>query len=615
LAAPAEIGIWVALTRRNSSKTRIWHRASNWPVSSLVARTSKTLGLIVILGIAAGAAWRFRTHTPDTVPDRENLRIVRGGELVASLRSDPATYNRYIRQGASAATEVVTQLVHARLIRVNRSTDEIEPSLAESWSRSDDGLTYTLRLRRDAAFSDGMPFTSADVLFSFRAAYDDGVKSPIRTSLEVAGKPLQVSAPDSNTVVIVFPQAFAPGLRLLDNLPILPKHKLDAALNGGTFAEQWAPSKPLGDIAGLGPFTLVEHVSGQRLVFARNPRYFRKDDRGESLPYLDRLTLAIVPDQNTEALRLEAGETDLMVNGEIRPQDYAAFKRAADEGRVRLLDVGVGLDPDFLSFNLRAAKQADPRWGWLGRREFRQAIAWGVDRQAIADTVYLGAAVPISTPVSPGNRTWYSKDLPAFNQDPARSRQLLASLGLRDRNGDGTLEDKSGAPVRFSILTQGGHNRERVVSVLQSQLGALGIAIDIVALDQGGLFQRWSSGDYDAMYFGLQASSTDPWLNPEYWLSSGGFHLWNPAQPAPATDWEARIDTLMRSTAGAPDLAARQSAFADVQRILIEELPAIYFVTPRLTLATSHKVVNPTPAPQSPQLLWRAETLASAGAR
>ena len=534
---------------------------------------------------------------------------------MASLRSDPATYNRYIRSGASAATEVVTQLVHARLIRVNRSTDEVEPSLAESWSQSDDGLTYPLRLRPDVTFSDGVPFTSADVLFSFRAAYDEGLKSPIRTSLEVAGKPLQVSAPDPRTVVIVFPQAFAPGLRLLDNLPILPKHKLETALTGGTFAEQWAPAKPLTDIAGLGPFTLVEHVSGQRLVFERNPRYFRKDDRGEPLPYLDRLTLAIVPDQNTEALRLEAGQTDLMVNGEIRPQDYSAFKRAADEGRVQLLDVGVGLDPDFLSFNLRTAKKADPRWGWLGRREFRQAIAWGVDRQAIGDTVYLGTAVPVSTPVTPGNRTWFSKDLPSFTHDPGRARELLSSLGLRDANGDGTLDDPSGVPVRFSILTQGGHNRERVVSVLQSQLRSLGIAIDVVALDQGGLFQRWSSGEYDAMYFGLQASSTDPWLNPEYWLSSGGFHLWNPAQSSPATEWEARIDSLLRSNAGTADLARRQAAFADVQRILIEELPAIYFVTPRLTLATSRRVVNPTPAPQSPQLLWRAETLASAAAR
>jgi peptide/nickel transport system substrate-binding protein len=581
-----------------------------------VTRISKTLGLVLIVVLIALGVWRFRTHTPDGAADPEGKpRIVRGGELVASLRSDPATYNRFIRLGASAATEVVTLLVHARLVRVNRATDELEPALAESWTGSADGLTYTLRLRRDVAFSDGAPFTSADVLFSFRAAYDEAVKSPVRSSLEVAGKPLQVSAPDAYTVVITLPQAFAPGLRLLDHLPILPKHKLEAALDAGTFAEQWTPSKPLTDVAGLGPFTLVEHVSGQRLVFTRNPRYFLKDARGEPLPYLERLTLAIVPDQTTEALRLDAGETDLMVNGEIRPQDYAAFKRAADDGRVRLLDVGVGLDPDFLSFNLRAAKQADPRWNWLGRREFRQAIAWGVDRQAIADTVYLGAAVPVSSPITPGNRTWYAEDLPPFTHDPARARGLLASIGLRDSNGDGTLEDKAGAPVRFSILTQGGHNREKVVSVLQSQLRPLGISIDIVALDQGGLFQRWSSGDYDAMYFGLQASSTDPWLNSEYWLSSGGFHLWNPAQSSPATEWEARIDTLMRSNSGAMDLAARQAAFAEVQRILIDELPAIYFVSPRLTLATSRRVVNPTPAPQSPQLLWRAESLASSDAR
>jgi peptide/nickel transport system substrate-binding protein len=581
-----------------------------------VARISKTLGLVLIVALVAFGVWRLRTRPADPTTDPEgNPRAIRGGELVASLRSDPATYNRFIRLGASAATEVVTLLVHARLVRVNRATDELEPALAESWTGSADGLTYTLRLRRDVAFSDGAAFTSADVLFSFRAAYDERVKSPVRSSLEVAGKPLQVSAPDPHTVVVTLPQAFAPGLRLLDHLPILPKHKLEAALDAGTFAEQWTPSKPLTDVAGLGPFTLVEHVSGQRLVFARNPRYFLKDARGEPLPYLERLTLAIVPDQTTEALRLEAGETDLMVNGEIRPQDYAAFKRAADDGRVRLLDVGVGLDPDFLSFNLRPAKHADRRWNWLGRREFRQAIAWGVDRQAIADTVYLGAAVPISSPITPGNPTWYAKELPAFTHDPARARQLLESIGLRDSNGDGTLEDKAGAPVRFSILTQGGHNREKVVSVLQSQLRPLGITIDIVALDQGGLFQRWSSGDYDAMYFGLQASSTDPWLNSEYWLSSGGFHLWHPAQASPATEWEGRIDTLMRSNSGEMNLAARQAAFADVQRILIEELPAIYFVGTRLTLATSRRVVNPTPAPQSPQLLWRAESLASSQAR
>ncbi len=250
---------------------------------------------------------------------------------------------------------MVTFLTQSRLVRVNRSTDELEAWLAESWTSSPDGLTHTISLRPALRFSDGEPFTSADVLFSFRAAYDPAVGSPLGSALSVHGKPLEVTAPDARTVVVRFPEPFAPGLRLLDSLPIVPKHKLEAALNGKQFQNAWVPSKPTTDVTGLGPFQLVEHVAGQRLVFARNPHYFRRDSAGVQLPYLDRLTLVIVPDQNTEALRLEAHESDLMSNGDIRPQDHAAFKRLADQGRLRMIDGGVALDADFLSFNLRPA--------------------------------------------------------------------------------------------------------------------------------------------------------------------------------------------------------------------------------------------------------------------
>ena len=106
---------------------------------------------------------------------------------------------------------------------------------------------------------------------------------------------------------------------------------------------------------------------------------------------------------------------------------------------------------------------------------------------------------------------------------------------------------------------------------------------------------------------------TDPWVNPEFWLSSGGFHLWNPNQTKPGTRWEARIDTLMREHAGETDLERRRQAFAEVQRIFATELPSIYFVAPRVTIATSPRVMNPTPAPQIPQLLWSADTLADTG--
>jgi peptide/nickel transport system substrate-binding protein len=113
---------------------------------------------------------------------------------------------------------------------------------------------------------------------------------------------------------------------------------------------------------------------------------------------------------------------------------------------------------------------------------------------------------------------------------------------------------------------------------------------------------------------GFQASATDPLMNLDFWLSSGNSHVWNPGQPQPATEWERRIDELMREQATAPTLDARRRLFLEAQRIFGEEVPALYFVAPRVTLAVSPKVVNPTPAPQIPQLLWSADTLAAAAA-
>ena len=563
--------------------------------------------LLACLSVLAGC--RSSELTP---PPKSASVPQRGGELVASIRSEPTTYNRYIAAGGLAATDVVTFLTQARLARVNRATDELEAWLAEGWRPSPDGLTYVITIRPGIQFSDGAPLTSADVLFSFRVAYDPAVASPLASALTVHGQPLDVTAPDARTVVIRFPESFAPGLRLLDNLPILPKHILEPLLTAGQFQNAWAASRPVTDVVGLGPFQLVEHIAGQRLVFTRNPHYFRRDATGVQLPYLDRLTLAIVPDQNTEALRLEASETDLMSNGDIRPQDYAAFKRLADEGRLQMIDVSVALDADFLSFNLRPSRLAPGKAPWMARKEFRQALSCGVDRQAIVNTVYLGAAAPLYGPVTPGNRRWYSATAPACGAvtgDRARARQLLASAGLTDGNGDGMLEDSAGMPARFSILTQGGHLRERVASVLQEQLRQLGIAVDIVPLDPKGLHQRWIAGDYDAIYFGLQTSSTDP--DPDFWLSSGPFHFWNPAQASPATSWERRIDELMREQATTPDLTKRQKAFAEVQQIFGDELPAIYFVVSKVMLATSRRVANATPAPLAPHLLWSADTLAA----
>jgi peptide/nickel transport system substrate-binding protein len=549
--------------------------------------------------LLSGVLWRGNATAPPD-PDRA---------LVASLRSEPTVYNRYL--DGSAAADLISLLTNATLVRVNRSTDAIEPALAERWALSPDGLTYTLSLRHDVRFSDGAPFTAADVLFTARVLFDTRVDSPLASTLRVDGKPLTFAAPDDFTVTVSLPSAFAPGLRLLDNMPILPRHKLEEALNAGSLREKARVGSTLDELAGLGPFKLVEHVAGQRLVFIRNPYYWRKDEHGRPLPYLDRLTVAILPDQNTEAVRLGAGEIDLMSNGDIRPDDYATFKRLSDEGRLKLMDAGIGLDPNFLWFNLTPQGKVAP---WLRDRRARQAISFAVDRQVMADTVYLGAAVPIYGPVSPGNKVWFSPSAPQYPHDASRARELLAAAGLSDRDSDGMLEDAVGRPARFSVMTQKGNTlRERAAAMIQEHLRLIGISVDIVALDVRTLQTRWMSGDYESIYMGAQASATDPALNADFWLSSGPFHFWNPGQRVPATEWEARMDAMMRRQAAASALEERQQLFAGVQQIMGEELPAIYFVAPRVTIAVSPRVSNAAPVQQAPQLLWSADTLTVSG--
>jgi len=566
---------------------------------------------VVVAALCLSGCRSERTPQSGAASVDQNAKPSRGGELVASIRTEPASYNRLVDY--STAGEALALLTQAPLVYVNRATDTLEPWLAESWTESADHLAYTIKLRPGVTFSDGTPLTSADVLFTFRALYDPKVQSPLADDTLVNKKPLDVSAPDPSTVVVRLPSPFAPGLRLIDGVRILPRHRLERAFTEGTFNDAWSVKTPLTEVVSLGPFVLAEHVAGQRLLFTRNPHYWRKDAAGTSLPYLDKLTV-VIASQAVEALKLQSGDVDLMTNADIRPEDYAAFKRVSDEGRLRLIDNGAGLDPNLLWFNLTSKKSSDPKSRWFGNKAFRQAISCAVDRQAIVNTVYLGEAIPIYGPVTPANRTWFADVRPPCEHDPAKARTLLASAGLTDRNGDGILEDAAGKPARFSILTQADHIRARVVSVIQEQLRQIGIVIDLVPLDPPALFQRYTEGNYDSIYFGIQASATDPALNAGFWLTSGVWHVWNPGQKTPATEWERRIEDLMARNATSPDPKDRVRLFTEVQKILVDEMPAIYFVTPKVTLAVSTRVRNPTPAPQLPQLLWSADTLAAAPA-
>jgi len=540
---------------------------------------------VAVLLLAAGCG-------PSTTSNKGSASPT-GGELLVSVHTEPRNFGRFDPRETS--TDLVALLIHASLIRINHVTDDIEPWLAESWTKSPDGREYIVKLRANVAFSDGRPLSADDVVFSLNAVYSAGLTD----SLFIDGKRITAAAVDPLTVKLTFPVPFAPGLRIFDNLIVLPRHKLEAAVKAGTVRTVWGPSAPPADLVGLGPFVLSDHQPGQRLVFTRNPQYWRRDSKGVQLPYLDRLTLDVVPDQATELLRLQSGQGDATVS-EMPAEAYAALKRGADEGKLRLYDLGPGLYPDLLWFNLKpGAFAGDARASWLQRDELRRAISLAVDRQLFADTVFLGAGVPIFGLVSPSNKRWYWTGTPVVPHDLDKARQLLASIGVTDQR-----------PARFTILTQKGKpSLERGVSVIRDELRKVGVTVDVVALEGNAVIQQWVSGKYDAVYFNFFLSDTDPALSVDFWLSSGGSHFWNREQKTPATEWEKKVDGLILALGIAQDAAERKRMFDEVQRILIEHQPAIYFVAPRVFVATSTRVGNVTPAVAWPQLLWSPDTL------
>jgi peptide/nickel transport system substrate-binding protein len=274
------------------------------------------------------------------------------------------------------------------------------------------------------------------------------------------------------------------------------------------------------------------------------------------------------------------------------------------------VEAGVGVDPSGLWFNLSPGAPVSKTKPWLQKEQLRHAISLAVDRQAVVDTVYLGAAVPVFGPITPGHGSWYVASLPHETQDLGRARQLLAEIGLKDRNGDGVLEDGAGHDAHIAVMTQKGHTiREKTAALLQAQLKQVGLIVDVVALEFSAVVESINKRDYEAAYFGVAADSFDPARNPEFWFSWGSFHYWNPTQVKPASEWEAKIDDLMRQQSASLDLEKRRQLFSQVQQTMAEHLPIIYFAAPKVTVAMNARVHGATPSVLQPPILWNAEAL------
>ena len=524
---------------------------------------------------------------------------IRGGTLHVIERAEPKTLNPVIlMDGPSRA---IAGRLHADLITVDRFTQRTVPSLAESWTHSADGRTYTLKLRAGVKFSDGHPFTADDVVFSFEVYLDPKVNSPQRDLLLIDDQPIQVTKRDALTVIVRLPGPFAAAERLFDSVAILPKHKLEAAWRAGKLTEAWPLSTPPAEIAGLGAFRLREYRPGEAIVMERNPYYWKRGADGKSLPYLDAIEMRFAADDDAQLARFATGELDIV--NRVVPKSIPFLKSRG----ATLEDLGPGLEYNFLCFNL---SPGSPKLSWFEKREFREALSLAVDRESMARLVFEGRAEPILGHVTPGNKQWFSSSLAKPKRSLETARERLRAAGF-SWNSHGSLVDARGKSVEFSALVSSSStDRNRMATMLQADFKDLGIQMTIAPLEFRSLLDRvLNTRQFDTCLMGLGGGSPDPNAEMNVWLSSGAMHLWNPSEPKPASDWEAEIDMLMKRQLKELDPRERRKMYDRVQAIVARQAPMIFLVSPHVVAAAQPNIGNFRPSVLEHLTLWNAEEL------
>ena len=538
------------------------------------------------------------------LPDVPNPMVVAapeigkfGGTFVITNISDPRTFNILVAQETSS-TGPLGYMFEA-LVETNRETTEVEPSLAESWTVSKDGRTWRFKLRQGVQWYDGKPVTADDIVFTLDAAFTQGVQSSLPDILTIAGKKIGYKKIDDMTVEFKTDEPFGPFLRTI-GFSVLPKHRLEGAIKQGAaeFNRTWGINTNPRELIGNGPFVMHSYTPGQRILFTRNTKYWRVDKKGQRLPYLTRLVVEIVPNQDAGRLKFMAKETDSY--GAL-PREYAELRGQQQAGNFTIFDGPPTFSTEFLVFNQNPAGfQAAGRGhklAWFSNVKFRQAVSHAVDRDAIVRQVYAGRATAQFSPISPANKFFYNPNARKYPYDLARAETLLREAGFT-KGADNVLRDSAGNIVEFVLSTNSGNqDREAIGNLVRQDLTKLGMRVTFAPEAFNTLVGKLvGTFQWEAIIIGL-TGGLEPHNGQNVWKSTGSLHMWWPKQEKPATDWEAEVDKIFDQAATTIDQNKRKQLYNRYQEIVSENTPLIYFTTTLTQPAFRNTLANFSPAP------------------
>lgn len=461
--------------------------------------------------------------------------------MVIPILAEPTNLIPFL--ASDSASAAVSQYLFNGLVKYDDDLD-LTGDLAESWDISPDGLVITFHLRKNVLWHDGVPFTAADVVFTYERIIDPKVPTPYGAKFD---RVQSVEAKDRYTVIVKYREPYAPGLASWA-MGIVPKH----ALSREDLAKTAFARSPVG----TGPYLLERWVPGQMLVLTANRGYF------EGRPNIDRIVARVMPDASTVFLELQAQDldtADLTPLQHARQIDTPFFKKHFRDYRWD------GFQYTYLAYNLAHPLFKDAR--------VRRAVGLAIDRQAIIDTVLLGRGRLTSGPFIPGH--WaYNEQVPVPRRDIVEAKKLLQEAGY-----DGRIHKLS-----FTVLTNSGNDTRRMVcEVVQRSLAEAGVEMRIRTVEWGVLLKEFIHPKrFEAVLMG--------WNLP---LDPDSYDIFHSSRTGPGhfnfvSYRNADVDALLEQARGEFDRTKRAEYSKKIHKLIAADEPYSFLYAPE-SLALLHR--------------------------
>lgn len=527
-----------------------------------------------------------------------------GGKFVTStIGEGPKTFNPFTSTDATSSS--MADMMYDGLFTSNPMTGKVVPKLAKSVEMK--GNRYIIHLRKGIKWSDGVPITADDVIFTWKDIIFAGLgNTSTRDSMIIDGEIPTIKKIDDYTVEFFIKKQFAPFLRML-SVSIAPKHYFTKQKNWQKNFDRFLSTNINPDtIVTSGAYRLKEYVPAQRVVFERNPNYYEINKNGQKLPYLDKIVYLIVGDLNNQILKFEAKELDEI---SLRGGDVARYKAKEYDSDYTIYNLGPDTGTMFVAINLnrRFSQQngvkkyfVNPKKQvWFNDVNFRKAIDYAIDRKSMVQNIANGMASPLFTAESK-NSIFYNKSLVGHERNLSIAKSYLKKSGFYYKNGK--LYDKNNNRVEFDLYTNAGNTEREALGVMVKQdLADIGMQVNFKPIEFNSLVNKiTNSYDWDMIILGLTGSSLEPHNGKNVWYSSGPLHIFN-QRPVnkPVTDklsWEIKLDNIFDKAALELNFKSRKKYYDEYQRIIYNEAPIVYLYSPIRIYAIRRKFKNILPS-------------------